>query len=136
MKRYYLSEIYNAGPLEGWRHRMQDYVNTPYRGGEIAVDPQTGIPTQKALLVLVEDRDHVRFRGKAGLIPLPDVALDIKVSAIDTKTKGDTVDKAKAIGFADAELAEVFDNAKSHRDVLNHFGRKNNPNFDADAFEV
>lgn len=136
MKRYYLSEIYYAGPMEGYRHRFQDFADTFYRGGEIAVDPQTGIPTQKALLILVDDKDHARFRGVPGLFPMPDVALDIKVSAVDTKTKTDTMDKAKAIGFADAELSAVFDNAKSHRDVLNHFGRLNNPNFDADDFEV
>lgn len=142
MKRYYLSKIKlvdvpGFGPV--WRHRLQELSDTmpiDYVGGEIAVDPNTGIPTQKALLVLVGGVDHQRLRGDPELVPLPAVAADTKVSAIHTPTKVGAKAAIRALGFTQQEVDAAWDNADGLRDVLNHYGKKNNPAFDADKFDV
>jgi hypothetical protein len=139
MKRYYLSKIKQVEmPGMGMvnRHRLQEFPNVEYVGGEIAVDPATGMPTQKALLVLVASKEHAKFVDDPEMVALPQVALDTKVSAIHTPTKQKCKTELQALGFAKDEVDEVFDNADGLRDVVEHFGRKNNPTFRADDFDV
>lgn len=141
MKRYYLSKI-KAVEMPGmgtvYKHRLQEpqYSGVDYVGGEIKVDPATGIPTEKALLVLVGSINHKRFKDDPELVPLPNVSHDMKVSAIHTKTKLDCKAAIKALGFADQEVEDVFVGADGIRDVLSHFGRKNNESFDCDDFDL
>lgn len=138
MKRYYLSKITSAfDPSVGAvvnRHRLQAYPGVDYVGGEIDVNPQTGVPTQKALLVLVGGIDHAKFGNDPNLVPLPQVAIDMKVSSIHTATKLKAKSDVTKLGFTDVET--VWGNADGLRDVINHYGRLNNPNFDAANFDL
>lgn len=139
MKRYYLSKIKQVSdPDFGlvYKHRLQEYSGIDYQGGEIKVDPTTGAPTEKALLVLVGGIDHKQFRDDPELIPLPDVKIDSKVSSIHTPTKLKVKQAIKALGLTDAEVEEVWGNADGLRDVLNHYGKRNNPDFDCDKFDL
>lgn len=138
VKRYYLSEIFlDPGPPQAWRHRFQAATSDiEYKGGEIAVDPVTGIPTQKALLILVGAINHGPFAAIPGLVALPDVASDTKVSSIHTSTKLQTIAKIKALGLGAAATDAAWGNADGLRDVLNHYGRLNNPSFDCNNFDL
>lgn len=140
MKKYYLSKIkaVQEGNETFYRHRLQDidYVDVEYLGGEIKVDQVTGIPTEKALLVLVGGVDHKRFQDDPELVPIPDVALDVKVSATKTLTKLDFKSKAKGLGLANADVDGIVDNADGWRDVVNALGQKNNAAFDCNNFDL
>lgn len=141
MKRFYLSKIFQDtagqyGIPGAWRHGIQKHANREYIGGEIEVDPVTGIPTQKAILVLVGGKSHAALVNDPDIIPLPDVSPDIKVSSVHTPTKLKIKNAIKALGFAQAEVDAVWDNADGMRDVLNHYGRKNNLTFDANDFDL
>jgi hypothetical protein len=138
MKKYYLSKIKRVteNGMTFWRHGIQAYPNVEYQGGEIKVDPVTGIPTEKALLVLVGGINHVRFNNDADLVAMPDVSKDTKVSAIHTTTKLDAKAKIKSIGFDDVQTEAAWGNADGMRDILNHYGQKNNPGFDCNNFDL
>lgn len=142
MKRYYLSKIKQVEvPSIGTvtTHRAAEIAGLDMAGGtgdEIAVDPQTGQPTAKAVLVLIGGINHKALQTDPELIPLPAVALDMKVSAIHTATKLKAKADIKAFGFSDAEIDEVWGNADGMRDVLNAYGRHNNPTFDCNNFDL
>jgi len=139
MKRYYLSKIKQVqDPLVGpvWRHRLQEIPGVEYLGGEIKIDPATGKPTEKALLCLVAGVNHAKFKADPELVGLPLVAHDIKVASIHTKTKLDCKVAIKALGFSDQEVEDAMNNSDGFRDLVEHFGKKNNPDFDADNFDL
>lgn len=138
MKRWYLSKIFqsNDPPANPWVHRLQQLPNVEYKGGEIAFDPQTGVPTQKALLVLVGAVDHKPFQTDPDIVPLPDFPPDGKVSGMHTPTKLGAKSKIVALGHSQAEVDAAWDNADGFRDVLQHYGRKNDPAFDVNDFDL
>lgn len=144
MKRYYLSKILQVNePPFGlvWKHRLQvlqeqGALNFEYLGGEIKTDPATGVPTEKALLCLVAGINHAKFKNDAELVGLPLVAHDIKVSSIHTATKLKCKADIKALGLSPQEVEDAFNNADGFRDVVEHFGRKNNPDFSSDNFDL
>lgn len=141
MKRYYLSPIkqYNDPQLGNyWGHHFQQaYPGVEYEAGEILVDPVTGLPTEKALLILVGAINHRDYVADPDLVDLPNVNHDMKVSAIHSGTKVAAKAKAKnAAGYSDAEINEIWNNADGMRDILNAYGRKNNPNFDVNNFDL
>lgn len=126
MARYFLSPIYldTSNPYfpDGiWKHALQDHPDTPYSGGEIKVDPKTGQPTEKALLVLVDD--HQKLVDSKVLIPLPDVLKGAPTRNVDGK------EKIKAAAVKAEIDVSVIDYAATWDDVLIHLGRKNNPDF-------
>lgn len=143
MRRFYLSKIKQVtDPVLGTvnRHRFQEMVallglNIDYLGGEIKVDAN-GQPTEKALLILVGAASHKAFQNDPDLVPMPDVALDVKVSSVHTATKVLCKTAIKALGIPDAEVETVWANADGIRDVVNHYGKKNNPLFDANSFDL
>lgn len=139
MKRYYLSKI-KAVEIPGmgtaYRHRLQEIPDVEYLGGEIRTDPATGLPTELALLCLVAGVRHAKLKQDPELVALPLVGHDIKVSSIHTATKLKCKADIKALGFPDEEVKAAFDNADGFKDVATHFGRKNNPAFDPDDFDL
>ena len=143
MKRYYLSKIKkvfepNMG-VEVYRHRFQELAdgrNLTYVGGEIAVDPQTGIPTQKALLILVDAVDHRQFANDQEMVEVPEVSLDVKTAAIANATMATFRAKAQQIGFEKAEVDAIVNGADALRNVVDGFGKLNNPAFDTRNFDV
>jgi len=112
------------------------YPGVGYVGGEIKVDLATGNPTEKALLLLVGSIDHKKFKDDPKLVAFPNVSHDMKVSAIHTKTKMDCKAAIVGLGFSAAEVDDVFSGADGVRDVLDHFGRKNIPEFSVDDFDL
>ena len=142
MKRYYLSKIFqdvngDYGLAGAWMHRFQAIsADVDYRGGEIAVDPQSGVPTQQALLILVGAVDHKPFQDDPDLVPLPDVAPDVKVSSIHAPRKLLAKAAIVALGFGAADTDALWGGADGLRDGLNHCGRLNNPEFDTNAFDL
>lgn len=142
MRRFYLSKIREVfDPTLGtnvWRHRFQDpgFEDLDLQGGEIASDPQTGIPTQVATLVLVGGINHAPLAADDELAIFPDVPLDLKVSGIHVATKNLLKAKIKALGFTAEETESIWTNADGVRDAVTAYGRKNNPGFDADNFDL
>lgn len=142
MRAYYLSKIKSAeDPVVGgitYFHRIQEYpMLLDYIGGDMKSDPATGVPTEKAVLVLVGAKHHAALRGDPELIPLPvgRDSLAVKLSAIETPTKLQFRNKLRQFGFDQAEIAAMTDDVRSWRDVCNDLGRKNNAAFDVDAFD-
>jgi len=138
MKRMYLSKILGDGSFGNpFRHVFQDQTtNIEYKGGEIKGDAQ-GHPVAKALLIIVGATDHRPFQSITGLVPLPDVTSDTKVSSIHAPTKLACKARIKAqIGHSDAEIEEVWGNADGMRDVTNHYGLQNNDTFDVNNFDL
>lgn len=143
MKRYYLSKIKQVyDPDLGahvWRHRIQEYNDVDYLGGEIKVDPVTGIPTEKALLVLVASQHHKAFVDDPELVQVPvgQDGLAVQVGATDTPTK---LKFRKALqddlGLAKVEIDSATDNPQSWKQVVDFYGKKNNAAFDADDFDM
>lgn len=142
MKRFYLLKIERLfdeafGDYVN-RHRLQQdvYRGVEFLGGKIALDPATGLPTQKATLAIVGGIDHKRFLGDPGIVAMPMVAHDMKVSAIHTGTKLECKAAIKALGHDSQETEDVWGNADGMRDVLNHYGRLNDPDFDVNDFDL
>lgn len=142
MKRYYLSKIKQVEvPVIGLvtTHRAAEIPGLDMVGGtgdEIAVDPVTGQPTAKAVLVLIGGINHRPLQDDPELIAMPAVAHDMKVSAIHTATKLKAKADIKKFGFSDEEVESVWGNADGMRDVLNTYGRHNKPTFDVNNFDL
>ena len=142
MRRFYLSKIREVfDPTLGtnvWRHRFQDpgFENLDLQGGEIESDPQTGIPTQPATLVLVGGINHQPLAADPELVIFPDVPLDLKVSGIQVATKNILKAKIKSLGFPDEDTEIIWTNADGVRDAVNTYGRLNYAAFDADNFDL
>lgn len=135
MKRYYLAEIeLVADDVMGdyYRCRASAYPDLMFEGGEILTDPETGVPTNTFALVLVKSRDHVRLINDPKMHPLPDVALDIKVSSIHTPTKNNMISNLQALGIN----TNFINNTDGYREVIRMLGRINNPNFDENNFDI
>lgn len=141
MKRYYLSRIFQDvtgeyGMPGAWMHQLQTYPDVKYAAGEIAVDPGTGIPTQKALLVLVDQPNHVPFVNDPRMADFPEVSLDTKASSVDTAAKNRCKGKMRALGLRAAEVDDIWQQADGVRDIVNRLGRLNNPAFNSLDFDV
>lgn len=140
MKRYYLSKIFvdETGPFPVWKHALQNHQNIDYQGGEIKTDLVTGIPTEKALLVLVAAKNHKPFKDDLKMLEIPAGrdGLNIKIGAIDTVTKLAFRAGAKVMGFDHLEVETITDNINSWKQVVNFYGKKNNAAFDADNFDL
>lgn len=140
MKRYYLSKIFldATGPFPAYKHAVQDHPNVDYVGGEIKTDPVTGIPTEKALLVLLAAKNHTPFKNDPKMLEVPAGrdGLNVKIGSTDTATKLSFRAKAKAMGFPDAEVESLTDNTLSWKQAVDAFGKKNNPSFDVDNFDL
>lgn len=140
MKRYYLSKISVVEEEPGMTvisHRLQnshhnvDKVFTAH----IATGPD-GLPTSKAVLCIVGAIDHRPLDADGDLVALPDMKPHLKVSATHTPTKNIFKEKCKALGFAAQEIDDVVANSDGWADVIDHFGKKNNPAFDYRNFDI
>lgn len=140
MKRYYLSKIKQySDPDVGLyysHHLAQAHPNVDkVFTAEIMTDA-LGQPVTKAVLCVVGAVDHRALDQDADLVALPDMQPHVKVSATHTPTKNAFKKKCKDMGFADAEVESVVTNADGWADVLDHFGKKNNPAFDYRNFDT
>lgn len=119
------------------QHRLQTaYPGVEYLGGEIEVDPATGQPLHPALLVLVADTNHARFQGDPELVPIPVGTLDAQIISLGTEAKLAARAAIVAIGFDQATVDTVWANSATLREAINWHGRLNNPDFDANSFNL
>jgi hypothetical protein len=141
MKRYYISKIklveMGAG-ITAWTHRAAEYPDLNLTGAidEIHVDPQTGIPTQKFVLCMIDKKDHRPFVDDPEMSDFPDASLNVKVSAIDKASTNKSKAKMRALGMTKDEVDEAWDKADGMADVINRLGRKNKPEFDVLNFDA
>lgn len=141
MKRYYLSKIEQEERAPGfftYAHRLQRaYPDVDKRfTGEIAVDPQTGVPLHAAVLCVVGAIDHTELAADPRLVAFPQVPANMKVSATHTPTKNAFKEACIALGFSPGEIDQVVGNADGWSDVLDHFGQKNDPGFSWQNFDL
>lgn len=149
MKRYVISKIVQENiPGMGAvnRHRMQQLTDSSHADyipgleflpgvGEIPVG-QDGQPTEKGILCLVRGVKHKLLKADPHVVSMPQVWLDDKIGNIHTATKLKCKAELKALGINEAEVENVFTNADGFRDVIRHFGRKGNPDFDENDFDL
>lgn len=140
-RRFYLSKIRQVYDdtlgSDVWRHRLQDpgFENLDVQGGVIASDLVTGEPLHSYTLVLVGGIDHRPLNTDAELVALPVVAIDAKVSSIQTARKNRAKNEINTrLGLTDTDA--VWSNADGLRDVINHYGQANWPEFDVDNFDL
>lgn len=130
-KKYYISPIVGDGSeMNPYRAKISDYGKS--WTGTIPSDPVTGIPLFDWALCIVSSVDHGLIVADRTIDRLPEVSLDIKVSAIGpaAKSRLDTAISARGI---DSQVASP---SNSYRDVINGIGRHLSPGFDVDSFDV
>lgn len=135
MKRWIISkiELVQDPDLGGYyRMAIQKYNDLKYGFGEIPVDPDTGIPTLGWGFALVSSNDMARFKNDKDIDVLPDFPLDAKVGAMHAATKASMRSALVKYGIP----TSISDNADGFRDVIRGIGRKVNPNFVEDSFDV
>lgn len=141
MKRYYLIGIYQSvNPITGitgWVNRVDDhYPGTEYKGGSILSDAATGAPVHPALLVMISGTDHTTYQNDPRMVPIPDAGLSLGVGSLSVEEKLKTKAAIIALGFDADETENLWQNTTGMRAILNFYGRKNNPLFDADDFDL
>lgn len=142
MKRFYLSKIKRVlSPILGdfcYVHRLQEIgweqrTNFTCAGGEIDVDPRTGEPKQKAIMVAVDAQDHRVFANDPELVPVPAAALQAATSHRDADAFRA---RLSDVGLEKSEADALFEGASSMRDVVERLGKLNNPRFDSTRLGV
>ena len=85
-KRYYLADIIGDGTeTNPYRPAVADHGVAWV--GMIDSDPETGAPLHPNTLVVVETENHAKLRADTRIAPLPDFALDGKLTAINTAAR-------------------------------------------------
>lgn len=138
MKRYYLLKIYQTTDgmgIPAYRHHAQvAYPNVECLGGNISMT--NGVPDSPAILVMIAGVDHALFRGDPKMVPIPDAGLGLAVGSLSVETKLQTKAAIIALGFDADETENLWQNTTGMRAILNHYGRKHNPDFDSDKFDL
>jgi len=128
-KRYYISPIVGDGSeTNPYRAKVSDH-GKPWVGS-IPTDA-TGKPTKDWALVLVDTVNHNTIVKDRTIDNLPDVSLDVKMSAIGSAEKGKMASALAGRGISDAT-----NSSDSYRTLLNGIGRQLDPDFTVDNFDV
>jgi len=137
-KRYYLCGIVGDGssPENAQRPAIRDDLG-PGDSLEVVyppADPNTGLyPPGSTCLVIVGKRNHAPLVAKQGVDALPDVALDVKLSAVHKPTRDAMKARILARGLA-------FDEAglDGYREVIRSLGRQisGSSTWNENAFDV
>lgn len=137
MKRYYLAKIKTitegGSPLN--IHRFQQFANVDYAGGTIATN-EHGVPRQAAILLIVGGINHALWAADDEVAQIPVVDIFMKVGSTHTPTRLGFKAKAKSLGLDAADVDAVMSNADGWIDVINHFGRLNVLDFNAQSFDL
>lgn len=132
MKRYYVCKM------------IEQPEGEFYPAIHVVVDPQTGLraftytaavpelPQGASCLVLAAGKDHRLAANVQGIDPLPDYALDVKVSSMHVPTKMAALARLQAHGVNVSALS----NADGYRDLIRATGRTFDPGFHEDKFDV
>lgn len=132
MKRYYLSPIIGTG---AWGDAYRDVIaDVPgvTRKALIKTDPDTGAPLVPWALVQVSTANHSRIISDKRNAVLPDVPLDVKLTAIQSATKAAMKNDFARFGIPTA----LIDNADGYRDAIRGIGSLLDPNFNENDFDA
>lgn len=130
-KRYYLCDIIGTGDdMDPYRPAIADHGVAWV--GAVESNPQTGRPLHANTIVLVETDNHARLRADPRIDPLPDFALDGKMTAINTAARNAMQAVLTRRGF----VTSTLNNADGYRDALQAIGRQRSPTFNVDSFDV
>lgn len=129
-KRYYLCDIVGDGSEDNpFRPAVADY-NVSY---VMACDSDaTGRPIHADAMVLVNAEDHAQLRGKPGIDPMPDFALDGKMSAINNVVRTQMINALRRRGIDDSGIG----NTDGYREALAQIGMQRAAAFNIDSFDV
>ena len=132
-KRYYLSSIIGDGSMDNpFRPAVADYEAAGVSwAGAIETDP-SGRPIHADCLVIVNTEDHSVLRRDARIYPMPDFALDGKISAINNVVKTAMTNALKRRGFDTSGLT----NTDGYREALQQIGQQRSGSFDLDKLDV
>lgn len=129
-KRYYLCDIIGSGTEEDmFRPAVADHPVDWV--GSIETGPD-GRPIHADTIVLVSTDDHSILRADRRIDPLPDFALDGKMSAINGVVKTAMTNAMKRRGFDVSGLT----NTDGYRKALQQIGAQRSAGFDIDKFDV
>lgn len=130
MKRYYLSPIVGTGQKDDpYRALVANY-----RVNHSAIIPTgfDGRPTSTWALCIVETNNHVPLLTDASLSVLPDFPKDARMSAMGMGAKNQA-----AAALAKFNVTVDLDpSSKAYREVLRDVGRRLEPSFHEDEFDV
>ena len=130
-KRYYLADIIGTGDeTDPYRPAVADHGVAWV--GVIESDPLTGAPLYANTVVMVETENHAKLRADSRIDPLPDFALDGKITAINTAARNGMLKALTRRGF----VTSAINNADGYREALQQIGRQRSPVFDINNFDV
>lgn len=125
-RRYYISKI---EVFEGSDGREAGVVARKYGtvvAQSIALDPSTGNPVHPYALVILEAENHGLAIADPECFAMPQFALDVKLTAMDTATKNNMVARLNAFGIDTSS----FSTADGFRNIVRSMGQINNAAFD------
>lgn len=139
MKRYYVCKIIGDGQsiATAYRPAINDIVD-PATGlkafitSAIIQTDANGQPVLPWCLVIASGQRHALAAAHPDIDPLPDYPLDVKVSAMNTLTRNRALQKMQARGIDVSDLSQ----ADGFRDMIRSLGRKHEPTFSEDDFDV
>ena len=130
-KRYYISPIVGDGTEENpYRAKISDH-GVPWVG-VIPTDPVTGVPTNTWALTRVSTANHVAILKDKAVDALPDVSLDLKVSAIGNKER----QSAQAILDKHGIGSISVGRSDSYRELIDGIGKALDSTFTSNNFDV
>lgn len=103
--------------------------------GRVASDAN-GQPTQIAALVMVAGIDHSPYMGNPNIVPLPFDSLTGSIGTIATELRLAAKAAIIGLGFDATETNALWINSTPVRDVVTHYGRLNDPDFNVDSFDL
>jgi hypothetical protein len=134
MRRWCLSKIMEVNPSDPyWSHKMLEaYSLQEFTRYAIKTDPVTGVPTEKAILLLVESADFTEIAADPDIVLMPDVGLSTSIGhGLTTVEKELTKAKIVSLGFTEQQVGDAWLPSKPYGELLNDYGRLN-----ADDFNV
>ena len=139
MKRYYVCKIIGDGlsPDSAFRPAISDIID-PKTGTlafvHSAVMPPivNGAPEVPWCLVIAGGQDHKLAESHQDITKIPDFSLDIRLSAMQTATK---MSMFNALTDRGIDVSDIS-NAEAMRDLIRSLGRKIDPDFSENRFDV
>lgn len=132
-KRYYLCDVIGDGQSEETSYRP---AVAGIEGAQWVWDMPTdaqGQPVQTWGLTLVAARNHAPLRSVQGVDPMPDVSLDVRVSAIEAGAKAAMKAAMTRRGL---NANAIVDGTDGYREVIRAVGQVANPAFDENALDI
>lgn len=131
-KRYYLCDVIGDGLSEATAYRPA-VADAGVQWVWLMPTNAQGQPVQPWGLVLVASRNHAPLRSIPGVDAMPDVSLDVRVSAIEAGAKGAMKAAMNSRGL---NANAIVDGTDGYREVIRAIGRVAEPTFDENALDI